>query len=493
MSASRIVRSSVILSAYNYKIEYKKGNELYEADMLSRLPLPIQTEVESGINSFNLTEELPVTYEDIAKATAKDQILIKVMDFVKTGWPKSVQPEFKAYFIKRNEMSVENKCLMVGIRVVIPKTIQSQVLDVIHKDHIGIVRAKMLARTIMWWPSLQTDLEVMINSCRICNLNKNNSEKFLVSWPKTENVFDRMHIDFFYLRGVSFLLIVDSNSKWIDIHCMNKGTDVTQVIEKLKVTFAYIGLPNIIVSDNGPPFNSNSFTQFCHVNGINVLKSPPYHPQSNGLAERHVQTVKQAIKKMLMQNSTLTIEQQIVNFLFSYRNTPSSTTGLSPNEYIFKIKPRTLLDLIKPKEGKKILVSKRDDYVRPPIFSVNEKVLVGKLGPYTDVQWKEGSIVKCMSAVTYLVNVDGTLMYKHVNSLQKLLMQTNDNNVRHKIILKEPVTLPQADKLDTTKVDFKEHNKDKDNKVSTEATKTEETVEPRRSSRVRKAPERLDL
>lgn len=87
-----------------------------------------------------------------------------------------------------------------------------------------------------------------------------------------------------------------------------------------------MGTPEILVGDNGPPFNYSDFTKFCHVNGI-VLKAPPYHPQSNGSVERHVQTVKTAINTIFLQKSTLTVEQQTVNFLFTYRNTPCATTG----------------------------------------------------------------------------------------------------------------------------------------------------------------------
>ncbi|KAK9702586.1 hypothetical protein QE152_g29850 [Popillia japonica] len=142
---------------------------------------------------------------------------------------------------------------------------------------------------------------------------------------------------------------------------MTKGTNITQTIEKLKLCFSVIGLPDMIVSDNGPPFNSADFAKlfadfakFCQMNGISLLKSPPYHPQSNGSAERHVQIVKSALRKFLLQKSTLTVEQQLVNFLFSYRNSPCASTGLTPNEYIFKYKPKTRLDLLKPRKNDQV-------------------------------------------------------------------------------------------------------------------------------------------
>lgn len=115
------------------------------------------------------------------------------------------------------------------------------------------------------------------------------------------------------------------------------------------------------------------------------------------------------------------MEQQIVNFLFSYRNTPSTVTGLSPNEMIFLIKPRTRLDLLKPEKGGNVVLRKQGDFVKPVVFSVGERVLVAKLGPYSSDKFKEGIVVKCMSAVTYLVKIDDKILYKHVNSLRKLM------------------------------------------------------------------------
>lgn len=420
MSASRIIRWNVILSAYDYEIEYRKGSQLVEADMLSRLPLLEATEVDESVNSFTVVDEIPISYEDVARCSRKDIILVKVMDAVKTGWPNKVNPDLKPFYLKRNELSIEGGCLMVGSKVVIPSAMQTSVLNLIHENHIGIVRAKMLARSLVWWPHLQCDIERMISNCSTCQLSQNNHEKYLVSWPKTENVFQRVHIDFFYRNGIPFLLIVDSKSKWIDIHCMSKGFSVYQTIDKIKLTWSIMGLPETIVSDNGPPFNSEVFLKFCRANGVNVLKSPPYHPQSNGSAERHVQIVKRALDKFLIQKTQLSLSAQIADFLFSYRNTPSAVTGYSPNEMLFKVKPKTRLDLLKPKKGSITFKKQFDEFAQPDVFSVGEVVLVGSLGPCSIEKWKKGTIAKNISAVTYLVKVEEKLLYKHANSLRKV-------------------------------------------------------------------------
>ena len=108
------------------------------------------------------------------------------------------------------------------------------------------------------------------------------------------------------------------------------STTATATIQVLRTVFARFGIPESIVSDNGPQFTSSEFTEFCHVNGIRHVRVPPYHPSSNGLAERAVQTFKKGFKKM----SEGSVQDKISHFLFSYRITPQTTTGISPAELL---------------------------------------------------------------------------------------------------------------------------------------------------------------
>ena len=96
--------------------------------------------------------------------------------------------------------------------------------------------------------------------------------------------------------GKMFLLIIDARSKWLDIHITN-SCNTQSTIEKLCMTFANHGLPEMVVSDNGQAFVSKEFEEFTKKNGLRHVKSAPYHPSTNGLVERVVQTFKKAMKK----------------------------------------------------------------------------------------------------------------------------------------------------------------------------------------------------
>ena len=99
-----------------------------------------------------------------------------------------------------------------------------------------------------------------------------------------------------------------------------------------------------MVEDNDTCFTSDEFNVFMRNNGTKHIKSAPYHPFTNGLAERAVQTLKQGLKQL----KQVSIETRVSRFLSSYRTTPQSTTGLSPSEMLFNRKVRTRFDLVQP-------------------------------------------------------------------------------------------------------------------------------------------------
>ena len=100
-------------------------------------------------------------------------------------------------------------------------------------------------------------------------------------------------------------------------------------MDALRLFFASFGLPKEIVSDNGPQFTAQDFKDFCVNNGIKHTLIPPYHPATNGAAERAVQVIKQAVKKM---DNALSLQRRLARFLLIYRTTPQATTEMRPDE-----------------------------------------------------------------------------------------------------------------------------------------------------------------
>ena len=111
--------------------------------------------------------------------------------------------------------------------------------------------------------------------------------------------------------------------------------------------FAAYGLPEEIVSDNGPQFVSDETLHFMKKHGIQHTRVPRYHPASNGEAERYVQILKQALRTSKIEPGK-SLQLQFSSFLFSYRNTPHTVTGQTPTELFLKRTPRTRLSLLHP-------------------------------------------------------------------------------------------------------------------------------------------------
>ena len=130
---------------------------------------------------------------------------------------------------------------------------------------------------------------------------------------------------------------------------MNMSTS-SATIEKLRMAFATHGLPDILVTDNGSNFMSKEFEEFLKQNGIRHIRTAPYHPASNGQAERAVQTFKEEMKKM----SGGSVETQVSRFLARYRITPQTLTGVSTAELLLGRKPRSRLDPVYPEIGRKV-------------------------------------------------------------------------------------------------------------------------------------------
>ena len=135
-----------------------------------------------------------------------------------------------------------------------------------------------------------------------------------------------------------FLIAVDAHSKWIEATVMTTTTASKAITELCKMFAAY-GLPEQVISDNGPQFTSNEFDEFMKENGIKHLLTSPYHPKSNGEAERAVQTFKNSLKAREGENEDL--QTKLSRFLLYYRKTPTTSTGLAPSELFMKRRLRT--------------------------------------------------------------------------------------------------------------------------------------------------------
>ena len=266
-----------------------------------------------------------------------DPVLCRVRRNVLSGWVDSTEPELQAYQSRATEVSVQDGCLLLGSRVVVPEKGKEAVISLLREGHPGITRMKRLARGYMWKPGMDKMLEFAVKTCAECQENQWLPVKApMHPWEWPDRPWARIHIDYARpVKGKMTLVIIDSHSKWIEAHVVNAATSQA-TIEKLRLVFSTHGLPEVIVSDNGTSFTNEEFAVFIRSNGIRHLTSALYHPASNGLAERAVQILKNALKK---DPGGVSLDTQIARFLFHYQITPHSTTGIAPAELLMGRRP----------------------------------------------------------------------------------------------------------------------------------------------------------
>ncbi|XP_054265657.1 uncharacterized protein K02A2.6-like [Macrosteles quadrilineatus] len=462
LAAARLQRWALILAAYNFEVKYRKGVDLPHADALSRLPLQDDESLElednyvshvescvQVINFCSVSDDSPITSLDVGRLTDKDPLLSRVRDFVLHGWREVQNPMLLPFQRRRLELSVDKNCILWGSRVVIPEMLRENVIQMLHEQHPGITRMKLLARSYVWWPGIEKSIEETVASCFVCQGTRNASPRVpLHQWPLATERWRRVHIDFAEdpTSRQQMLILVDSNSKWIEVFLMS-STSSSKTIEKLRTLFAAYGLPEELVSDNGTSFTSLEFREFLRKNGVKFTLSPPYHPASNGAAERSVQEVKKSLLRQVLsekRSHPTSLQHKLDNFLFSYRNTPTSVTGVSPAELFLRWKPRTHLTMLKPnlldearkqQELQKRAADKHRGSDRS--FSEGQHVLV-KTVRQEKISWVPGQIVECRSPVTYLVRVLNRTRFCHADHLRPSQVEEEEILVRREEVPDPP-------------------------------------------------------
>ena len=174
---SRLQRWAIILAAYTYTIEYIPTKEHGNADCLSRLPMETDPNFEKYHSQQGIVNQiqegklanLPISADEVRKATENDPVLQDVVEMVRRGWPtkrKEVSLRLQPYFDRCLQLSIQDGCILCGLKVVIPSVLQERVLSEIHKGHIGVVRMKSLARIHVWWPNIDRELGIVCLECQ---------------------------------------------------------------------------------------------------------------------------------------------------------------------------------------------------------------------------------------------------------------------------------------------------------------------------------------
>ncbi|XP_033126376.1 uncharacterized protein LOC117124300 [Anneissia japonica] len=345
----RLQRQLIKIQGYDCTIKYKPGSLMVLSDTLSRLPnpsktqdVPIKLEVDDIEDTLNtdLMSFATSKQEELQNETSNDRVLQTLWQIVIAGWPeniKQVPEDIRVFWPYRDEIGISNGVMFNGIRVIIPKNLQTNILEQLHQGRMGIERTRRLARETVYWSGIDKDIERAIKLCQPCQEHQPSQHKEpLEPHDIPTTPWTKLSADLFSIGKDDYIVITDYYSKYPIVHKLNI-TSSTTIARIVSGTMSLFGAPAEIVSDNGPQYSGQPFKEMYRNWGVKHTTSSPRYPCSNRLAERTVRTLKSLIKKCTQTRQSIQVA------LLHLRATPIGPGLPSPAEMMFGRLVRTTL------------------------------------------------------------------------------------------------------------------------------------------------------
>ena len=355
-ASPRLQRLLLRLQKYNVTINYLPGKYMFVADALSRAFLPdgpVQDDMDEDVTKMihSIVGNLPMTADklaDLKSATVEDEVMQQIVRYVKDGWPSTpanIPFPVSHYWKFRDEIYEADGLLFFGQKLIIPEKRRPDILRCIHESHLGMEKCKSRARAVVYWPGMSADIERLVAKCSTClKHQRNNQKEPLKPHQVPARAWQKLGTDIFEYKSKPYLVIVDYYSKYPEI-CLLNDKSSQSVIASMKSVFARHGIPDEVVADN-VPFSSKECLLFAKEWGFKISTSSPRYPQSNGMSERAIQTIKNLLRKADEDGHDHYVA------LLEYRNTPITGMQQSPAQLLMsrmlKSKLPTTMALLQP-------------------------------------------------------------------------------------------------------------------------------------------------
>ena len=420
----RLQRILIKTFAYDFTVKYLPGENNQLADCLSRLGC-LQDKIKlPRLKVHLLTTHLSATsdkLQQIHQATQDDDTMALLKYTITFGWPNTVQElpkELQAYWTFREEMTVEDGLILKATRIVIPLTLRESTLQKLHERHLGFTKCYNRAKQTVYWPNLRKQLEDLVLNCQLCLKHSQAKRR-----PKPTPSFGqeipavpwtKLASDIFHFQNDSYLLIVDFTSRFPIVRKLTSMT-AKHVASHFSQEFSEYGWPDTLLTDNGPCYAAQEFKQLMMNMSVNHITCSPHYPQSNGLAEKYVQIVKNLFIKAYEEGT------DYQKALMIYRNTPLDDDLLSPMQLLQGRAARSDLPMSYAAKVKHGLAS---GHSLPPSFKAQEKNERAPTHDYklnqdvmyldpTSKKWFPGTIIRLLDAKqSYLIKTPEGVEYR---------------------------------------------------------------------------------
>ena len=339
-----IKRWRLRLEPFQFKIIHRAGLGNI-SDFLSRHPLKERlssdyidekNEYINLITNYNIPSK--IGRDVILQKTKDDEKLSKLSEMVKKNRfiKNSGVDEYLKVF---NELTVsEEGFLLKNDKLIIPDCLVPDILDLAHEGHLGIVKTKQLLRSKVWFPKINELVEYRVKNCIACQACDKTHHKItpLIMSEMPNTPWECLSIDFYgpiSPTNIYLIVIIDDYSRFpIVITTFSLKSEIIEF--KLESVFSEFGIPSILRSDNGPPFSSSSFKNFCKTLDITHRLITPLWPRANGIGEAFMKNLSKVIQTATIEK--VNWKKRLIEFLRNYRSTPHSSTGVAPSALLFR-------------------------------------------------------------------------------------------------------------------------------------------------------------
>lgn len=325
--------------------------------------------VELSIHSYQYGEgRARISKESIQSATDNDPESKQLKIAIKTGdWSDE---NIKQFAKVRNEIHSVDNIIIRRDRIILPKALRKIAVKITHLSHTGAPSMKRHLRSHFWWPGMDRDVDEVRENCETCVRMEKESPPIPITRTEIpDRPWQYLAIDFYSKENpfpFKIVVIQDYFSKFVKAAFIN-ATSTEETVRFVSAACENLRLPETIISDNGPPFQSESFSKFCEERHIKLIHSAPGNPRANGMIERFMQNIKRATIATIMEGtkSVQGLKEVIKNLLHAYNRRPHSVTGHSPFELLHGRENEDIFPIMRIRDG--------DDELAESIAEVMQK------------------------------------------------------------------------------------------------------------------------
>ena len=468
----RIERWIMYLQQFDFKLVYSPG-ETNGADYLSRHSLPVTSkDIEKSQKQNEVVKRLvaskipkAMSLEQVKSATAEDETLSKLKKIITEGEVTNLKrdPDLQKFVHVFSDLSVCDDLVLRGECIVIPEKLQDQILDICHEGHQGLVKCKKLLRSKVWFPGIDKAMKKKTDDCIPCRATavQRNERNPLQMSPLPNGPWINVSADHCgpFPTGELVLVVIDEYSRFPEVEIVN-STTAKETIRAMEKMFAEHGTPESMKTDNGPPFQSLEFKEFCAEKGFNHHRVTPLWPEGNGQVENFMRNIKKIAS--IAHCTGKDWRRELFIFLGAYRATPHVVTGISPHRMMTSRDPRTKLPQIPvdtPDLHKTVLKRHEDAKMKQKMYAEQQRNIrphTLKCGDLVLVKQKKmNKLSTPYDPIPYIVEkVKGSMIVAERSSGKRKSITRNSSEFRKlktdlsRIKAKEPVEIEVPEEIE---------------------------------------------